>query len=471
MKRIWGTWSGSERRYPEGTLRQFLLLALLAAAINVILLTFLGAYDVRLGPIHLAAHELFKPLLYLDAAVLLAMAAASGSKVGGRAIFWSPNSFWIALLVTLLYLPSLSISATEAEWTHQLNSAAHNSLAGLGGLFVSKQLDGFYRPLVFLSLWADYRIFGDHEWGYHLQNIFFHVGNCLLLVRLGVRLGFDIAAARSAAFLFGVAAANYEPVIWPGARFDLLAAFFTLLALLAALAWLRGEDSNNLWWMALCYTLALLCKESAYCFPVLLLFLIVTAQTWGLRGWSIPSAAQLLGVAAGLSVLMLGIRWAIYGGMGGYPDASGVAPHFALRLATFTSFFTRALPVPVFGLNTNVALPWWAGAAVVVFTVSACACAMFAGGSLQRKIALLIAALISALPAVNLVDWVSPMMRNTRYLYLPAMWICFLLASAAMERPRARWWLLGMIAANAVGAYYNYYSFHWFDWAPRPSAL
>jgi hypothetical protein len=62
-------------------------------------------------------------------------------------------------------------------------------------------------------------------------------------------------------------------------------------------------------------------------------------------------------------------------------------------------------------------------------------------------------------------------MRNTRYLYLPGMWICFLLATAAMERPRARWWFMGMIAANAVGAFYNYHSFHWFDWAPRPSAL
>ena len=108
-----------------------------------------------------------------------------------------------------------------------------------------------------------------------------------------------------------------------GQRFDLLAAFFTLLALLAALSWLRGEDRSSLWWVALCYALAVLSKESAYSFPLLLLFLILTSQTWGLRGWSIPSAAQLLGIAAISTALLLGIRYAIYNGMGGYPDATG----------------------------------------------------------------------------------------------------------------------------------------------------
>ncbi len=452
-------------------MRRILLIALAASALNVILLTIVNSYDVRLGPFHLAAHGLFKPLLYLNAALLLAVLAASNSKFPSRGTFVSPNAFVIALVVTLLYLPSLSVSATHAEWTHQLTSAQHNSLAGLAGMFISKQLDGFYRPLGFLSLWIDYRIFGDHQWGYHLQNIFFHVANCLLLARLGLRLGLETATARWAALLFGVAAANYEPVIWPGARFDLLAAFFTLLALLAALAWLRGDERSSLWWVALCFGLAVLSKESAYCFPLLLLFFILTSQTWGLRGWSIPSAANLLGVTSISTLLLLGIRYAIYNGMGGYPDATGVAPHFALHLATFTSFFTRALPVPVFGINTDAPLPWWAAASAAVFAMTACGFAITAGGEFSRKVLLLAAALLSALPAANLVDWISPLMRNTRYLYLPGMWICFLLAAAAGDRPRARWWLVGMIAANAVGAIYNYHAFHWFDWAPRPSAL
>ena len=443
----------------------------MAAALNVILLSILNSYDFRLGPFHLAAHGLFKPLLYLNAALLLAVLAARNTKFPSRGNFWSPNGFFIAFVVTLLYLPSLSVSATHAEWTHQLTSAQHNSLAGLAGMFISKQLDGFYRPIGFLSLWADYRIFGDHQWGYHLQNIFFHAANCLLLVRLGVQLGLETATARWAALFFGVAAANYEPVIWPGARFDLLAGFFTLLALLTALSWLRGRDRSSLWWVVICYALAVLSKESAYCLPLLLLFLILTSQTWGLRGWSIPSAAQLLGVAAISTALLVGIRYAIYNGMGGYPDATGVTPHFALHLATFTSFFTRALPVPVFGIDTDTALPWWMAATSAAFAFTSCGFAICAGGALSRKILLLMAALLSVLPAANLVDWVSPLMRNTRYLYLPGMWICFLLAAAGLERPRARWWLMGMIAANAVGAFYNYHSFHWFDWAPRPPAL
>lgn len=452
-------------------MRRIFLIAQLAAALNVLVLAFTGSYDVRLGPLHLAAHGLFKPLLYLNAALLLACLAAPDQKQGQPGKIWSPNGFWIALAVCLLYIPSFGVSATHAEWTHQLNSAAHDSFSGLAHLFVSKQADGFYRPFVFLLLWVDYRIFGDHQWGYHIQNLFFHTANCLLLVRLGVRLGMTRDASHWAAFLFGLASVNYEPVIWPGARFDLVAAFFTLLALLAALVWWRERRPSALWVMGLCFGLGVLSKESAYCFPVLLFFLIATAHVWGLPRLLLPDAAKALGIAAAISVLFLAIRWSIYRGMGGYPDATGVAPHFAIHMATFTSFFTRALPVPAFALNTEDVLLWWARGAVAIFAVAACGLAVQAGGVFSRKLGLLAGALISALPAVNLVDWISPLMRNTRYLYLPAMWICLLIAVAGVDRPRARWWLLGIVFANAVAAFYNFHVFHWFDWAPRPSAL
>ncbi|MGA3260833.1 MAG: hypothetical protein ABSE35_18275, partial [Bryobacteraceae bacterium] len=44
------------------------------AAANFVLLAIVGHYDFRLGPVHLAATYLFKPLLYLNAAFLMGFA-------------------------------------------------------------------------------------------------------------------------------------------------------------------------------------------------------------------------------------------------------------------------------------------------------------------------------------------------------------------------------------------------------------
>jgi protein O-mannosyl-transferase len=418
--------------------RRCLLVAVSIAAINVLWIALFGPYDFRLGPVHLAAHGLFKPLLYLCGALLAAALINSGVEEDRG---WTPGDLWIALAILLIYLPSVTVSAVHNDWTHQADVVSRTTLKSLAELFVWRQPDGFYRPLVFLSLWIDARIFGDNQWGYHLQNIFFHVANSLLLIRVAVRLGLSEAASRWAALLFAVAAVNYEPVIWPGARFDLMAACFVLLALRSALG-----ERVSLWSMSIFYVLAVLSKESAYCFPLLLVLFFV------FRG---KLQIMPVGIVAALSAVLLGIRWAIFHGMGGYPAEAGVEPHFALHLATFTSFFTRALPVPLFGLNTNDALAWWARVALAGFAVAACGYAAFCGGSLKTKLALLGAALLSALPAVNLVDWISPVMHNTRYLYMPGMWIFLLLSSAAANN-RARVWFGLLVLANIGAAVYNY---------------
>jgi len=48
------------------------------APVNVLLLVVFGSYDLRVGPLHLGARFLFKPLLYLNAAFLVALLARRG---------------------------------------------------------------------------------------------------------------------------------------------------------------------------------------------------------------------------------------------------------------------------------------------------------------------------------------------------------------------------------------------------------
>jgi hypothetical protein len=454
-------------------MRTLAITAVTIASLNAAAVTLLSGYDLHLGPIHLVAHGLFKPILYVSAAVLLAALVSEKNHAALRdERGWSPNRWFIAAAVVLLYLPGFPLHFDNNDWSHYYTSSAIRSVSSVVHLFTSKQPDGFYRPLAFLSLWIDYAIFGMHAWGYHLQNVALHIANAWLVARLALRLGLDRVVANFGALLFATAAVNYEPVLWPGARFDLLATFFTLAALLTLVRYLKDGARHivTLVGMLALFVAGALSKESAYSFPLLAAFLLLTHTSWNLP--SLPRESRLL-FATAISVVtlaLIGIRLVIYSGLGGYPDASGVSPHFELRMTTFTSFFTRALPVPLFAPNTENALPVWTVFAVLGFAAWACLYAFQCGGARWRSGEFVIAALLAALPAANLVDWVGPMMHNTRYMYLPSIWIFLLIATAAGTGPRARRILILLAIVNAIGVLHNITSFHWIDPGVRPVA-
>jgi hypothetical protein len=442
-------------------LNRLLTAAVFITAANALLLAFIGSYDLRFGYVHLVAHGLFKPLLYLSGAVLAAMLVRQDGDAPAER--WSPRPLWIAFIVGALYFPSIFINpTTNNEWAHQGTSVGIRSLGDLLHLFVWRQPDGFYRPLTFISLWLDQMVFGDWIYGHHLQNIALHAANAWMVVRLGVRLRMDEAAARWAGLIFGVLAVNYEAVLWPGARFDLLAGWFTLAALPGALEYLSQDRvwAGSLLRTLVLFTLGVLSKESAYCFPALFLLFCWTRSRIS-RCWMALSATALV------TLVLIAIRFAIFGGPGGYPDESGVAPHFAIGWKTFASFFTRALPAPLLLINADAAISWYARLAVAGIALWAAVQAATSVGSRRDNATLLAAALLSSLPAANLVDWIGPIAHNVRYLYLTAVWIALLAAHAA----RARRWLAILAIANALGVVHNLRSFEWIDPGIRPAAF
>ena len=59
---------------------------------------------------------------------------------------------------------------------------------------------------------------------------------------------------------------------------------------------------------------------------------------------------------AAATLLMLWVRIAVYGSLGGYPTAAGVQSfHFRVDIKTFTSL-VRAIPIPILGVNTTSAV-------------------------------------------------------------------------------------------------------------------
>lgn len=426
-------------------LRRLATVAFILAAINFVVLAVVAHYNVTLGPVHLAAEYLFKPLLYLDASFLIVLAlrydAQPVSAPPPSASFRPPAWFLItaAVAIVAVYAVSFSINLDFPDWTHRTIT----SHAKPWDFFLHKQYDGFYRPLVFLSLWFDWKIFGNALWGYHVQNLILHFLNAWLAARLAFRLGFDQRLAAWTGLAFLAVPASFEAVIWPGARFDLMASLFTLLALERALA---GAAIAS----AISYALGTVCKETAYAFPLLLIALFLMRRILALR-LSRPEWLRIAVAVLVATALMLLVRVSIYGNLGGYPDvAKGTGNvNFQLHAKTFTGIATR-LPAAVFLFNTGAGLPVWLRADLILFTVLLGAIVLARAGA-GRWTALLILSVIAVLPMLNMFGWMTQYAQQGRYLYHPVIWVVIVMA-AAISRMRSRAlifpaWVVLMLAA------------------------
>lgn len=167
---------------------------------------------------------------------------------------------------------------------------------------------GYYRPLLALSLFADYQAWGNNPAGFHLTNLLLHVVCSLLVALLARRLSGQDGAGALAGLFFGVHPAHVEPVAFVSARVDLLLTLFGLASILAALAARRVRGSLRLAWHGLAWGAivgALFSKESGAVVPGL----VFLCLTWDARRDGAPWREVLLtGLresAGGFAVLAL----------------------------------------------------------------------------------------------------------------------------------------------------------------------
>ena len=126
-----------------------------------------------------------------------------------------------------------------------------------------------YRPLVNATLAIDRHLFGRAPAGFRLTNVLLHLATGLLLWLLLRRLTDRPWLPEAAGLLFLFHPAAAEPVGWIVARGDLLATFFSLLAIHAHLAGRKRAAFAPL--AALAYFAALSAKLSAAPLPLLAL--------------------------------------------------------------------------------------------------------------------------------------------------------------------------------------------------------
>jgi hypothetical protein len=141
------------------------------------------------------------------------------------------------------------------------------------------------RPLVNLSYAIDRAIWGVQPFGFHLTNVLLHMLNVALLFRVAWHVADDrrsitssnfrpaapVIVAFAGASLFAVHPLMTEAVGYISGRSEVLCAAFFLAALLCARRWMRG--GGRVWWVATAgmWLAALLAKEIAAMFPVVVL--------------------------------------------------------------------------------------------------------------------------------------------------------------------------------------------------------
>jgi hypothetical protein len=215
----------------------------------------------------------------------------------------------------------------------------------------TKGQDGvFYRPLAFVSLFLDYRVW--HEWipGYHLTNVFLHLICIAGVFYLCKQLEWTGRSCFAAALFFAVLPVNVQNVTWAAARFDQLAAAFGIWSIACAASF-RRTGRARFYWFAIClFVLAVLSKENAYVFPVLWLTLEMVPMKGAGEKPSIARRAAILVGYLGLPAIMMLFRFFLLSGVGGYRRGDApMALHFPI--ASVFGLLVRAPGETLFGYD------------------------------------------------------------------------------------------------------------------------
>ncbi|MFG0248420.1 MAG: tetratricopeptide repeat protein [Phycisphaeraceae bacterium JB051] len=182
-------------------------------------------------------------------------------------------------LTLLAYVPVLQCGYIWDDDYYVTHNATLTHVGGLADIWFSPHSIPQYYPMVHTSFWLEYRAWGLHPTGYHVINVLLHIGSCLLLWRLLLKLKMPRYWAWIAAGIFALHPVQVESVAWITERKNVLSCLFYLFA---AHLYLRFDQSRHWrhWLLAFgLFVLALLSKTVVLTLPAAMLVIL-----WQQRG-------------------------------------------------------------------------------------------------------------------------------------------------------------------------------------------
>jgi tetratricopeptide (TPR) repeat protein len=322
----------------------------------------------------------------------------------------------------------------------------------------------YYRPLFTAYLTINYKLFGLWEPGWHLVNLLVHCGATVAIFFLIKRLSGDRLIATLTALLFGLHPAHVESVSWISGIPDPLAALFYVPSLIWYIRYRTERQTKFLVASLIAYGLSALCKETPLALPIIFIVWELARargggkQSLSARGREIIPHLIPFAVVGGA---YLALRFAVLGRlswkhpfMAQVPDSAIwmtvpyvvvkylqhlVAP-FYLSLIYGTSFVTSAADAkflaPIAVLGALAILLWIYRRRLT--------------GQIWIALALLVAPL---LPVLNLKVFHYEYIIQDRYLYLPSIGFCYLIAMLIIQFSKAQKQLAAGLAIILIIAF------------------
>src|ERR1700730_6111846 len=320
----------------------------------------------------------------------------------------------------------------------------------------------YYRPLMTFSFLVLWKIFGPVAFGFHLFSVVMHAAVVTMVFYAGARVFRERSVARVAALLFAVHPIHTEAVSWTAALPVLEAAFFLLLAV-----WLLAEEGRMDWkkhaLVMASFVLALLSKEPS----LMLVPLAITFEhgvSYGRQTTSLSDKIARYAPVSLVGVSYLFLRIVLFGKVAPvlqhpqitWPQTiySGFA--LVLNYAKLLVWPNRLSAFHVFHARTSLFDPQVLGGVAVVLL------GILGIFALRKAPAAAFALLwiVGTLAPVLNARWMASNGLTERYLYLPSIGFCWLLAWCGVRlweskrilalSPSARRVVLGLLLVATI---------------------
>jgi len=340
----------------------------------------------------------------------------------------------------------------------------------------------YYRPLFSTWLNLNYALFGPHAAGWHIAALCVHLLASVLTYRLVSTIFGDRATGLLAGLLFAVHPAHVESVAWVSGITDPLTAVFVITAFLAyrkarnARGWMRVLTISA---SLTCFACALLTKETALLFPILLIldFLLLSKNEQS-PSTVVASVLPFVLLAAGYCLIRVKV-------IGSFSPTHIPLPTATLvyTLPSVLFFYLGLLLFPV-GLSLFYDTPYvtgpdflhfWIpsfvliGAAAITYACIRQLGVNRASGEDYRKrcVFFLLWAALFLIPALNLKALDPGEIAHDRYLYIPSIGLFAVAAllvrqlAARMTLPRRMQAVLGAALVGLLAFATAMQSFYW----------
>jgi tetratricopeptide (TPR) repeat protein len=334
----------------------------------------------------------------------------------------------------------------ENPFVHNFRHLREIFTTSVGSFQGAEGILSYYRPVMSFGYLICWQISGPIPFLYHICNVFLNCAAVLLVYFLGLRLFDDAILSLTAATIFALHPIHTESVAWVSGVTDVELTVFYLVAFWVFLDLPRA--SNQRYWarrilMGVSFALALLSKEQAATLPVL-----ATIYEHFYRddreNTSPREKAGRYGILWVLNGAYLLLRAGFLGGLLPSRQRTGVSLYEVVLsgLALLGQYFGRLLwPSHLalfhdFHKNTS---PFQLGVIFGLSSLLICALLLVRTGIRHPASFSMIWLFVTLAPVLN-IRWLVTSVIGERYLYLPSVGFCWIVAYGA----RKLWLLLDL---------------------------